>query len=145
VTQRPRELTRAQLRELRVQLDEQGYSELALRTAWKDKTNADIAASIIGFVRQSALGDPLVPYEERVERAMKKLLASKKWTEPQRKWLDRIGKQLKVETIVDHEALNEGEFKNQGGGFDRLNKQFDGKLDDIVGGLREDIWAKASG
>ena len=140
VTQRPRELTRAQLRELRMLLDEKGYSELALRTAWKDKTNADIAASIIGFVRQSALGDPLVPYEERVDRAMKKLLASKKWTEPQRKWLDRIGKQLKVETIVDHEALNEGEFKNQGGGFDRLNKQFDGKLDDIVGGLRADIW-----
>jgi type I restriction enzyme, R subunit len=140
VTQRPRELTRAQLRELRLQLDAQGYSELALRTAWKDKTNADIAASIIGFVRQSALGDPLVPYEERVDRAMKNLLASKAWSNPQRKWLERIGQQLKVETIVDREALDEGEFKNQGGGFDRLNKQFDGNLDGIVGGLREDIW-----
>jgi type I restriction enzyme R subunit len=140
VTQRPRELTRAQLRELRLLLDEKGYSELALRTAWKDKTNADIAASIIGFIRQSALGDSLVPYDERVDRAVKKVLASKKWTDPQRKWLERIGKQLKVETIVDRDALDEGEFKNQGGGFDRLNKQFDGKLDELLGDLRETIW-----
>jgi type I restriction enzyme R subunit len=144
VTQRPRELTRAQLRELRLLLDEKGYSELALRTAWKDKTNADIAASIIGFIRQSALGDSLVPYDERVDRAVKKMLAAKKWTDPQRKWLERIGKQLKVETIVDRDALDEGEFKNQGGGFDRLNKQFDGKLDELLGDLRAGIWLEAS-
>ncbi|MEO7328019.1 MAG: type I restriction-modification system endonuclease, partial [Minicystis sp.] len=143
VTQRPRDLTRAQLRELRVLLDEQGYSELSLRTAWRDRTNADIAASIIGFIRQSALGDALVPYDERVSRALVKVLASKKWTDPQRKWLERIGKQLKVETIVDREALDEGEFRNQGGGFERLNKQFEGKLDEILGDLRERIWKDA--
>ena len=143
VTQRPRELTRAQLRELRVLLDEKGYSELALRTAWRDRTNADIAASIIGFIRKEALGDALVPYGERVERALKKVLAAKKWSDLQRRWLERIGKQLKVETIVDREALDEGEFRNQGGGFDRLNKQFDGKLDEILGEMRETIWERA--
>jgi type I restriction enzyme R subunit len=143
VTQRPKELTRAELRELRFLLDEKGYSEVSLRTAWKDRTNADIAASIIGHIRRAALGSALVPYAERVDRALKKLLAAKKWTDPQRKWLTRIGKQLTVETIVDREALDEGEFKNQGGGFERLNKQFDGKLDEILGELREDIWKDA--
>jgi type I restriction enzyme R subunit len=143
VTQRPRDLTRAQLRELRVQLDGKGYSELALRTAWRDRTNADIAASIIGFVRQSALGEALVPYEERVDRALRRLLGSRRWTDQQRRWLERIGKQLKVETIVDREALDEGEFKNQGGGFERLNKQFEGNLDEILGELRETVWKVA--
>ena len=35
VVQRPRELTRAQLRELRLELDRQGFTDTALRTAWQ--------------------------------------------------------------------------------------------------------------
>ena len=76
VVQRPRDLTRAQLRELRLALDRLGYSEANLRRAWQDAKNEDIAASIIGFVRQAALGDPLMPYEERVRAAMQRILAS---------------------------------------------------------------------
>ena len=108
VTQRPRELTRAQLKELRLLLDAAGYSEKALQVAWRDMTNEDIAASIIGFIRQAALGDALVSYEQRVDRAIAKILARRAWTPPQRKWLERIAKQLKVETIVDTEALDKG-------------------------------------
>lgn len=40
-------------------------------------TNEDIAASIIRFIRQVALGDVLMPYGDRVDRAMKKILASR--------------------------------------------------------------------
>lgn len=87
VVQRPRELTRQQLKELRILLDSAGYSEVALRSAWRDATNEDIAASIIGFIRQAALGDALIPYSERVDRALKKILAKQPWTAPQRKWL----------------------------------------------------------
>ncbi len=46
---------------------------------------------------------------------MKKILASRSWTEPQRKWLERIGKQLEYETIVDRDALDSGQFKEMGG------------------------------
>jgi type I restriction enzyme R subunit len=114
VTQRPRELTRAQLKELRAALDAAGYSEATLRSAWRDATNQDIAASIIGYIRQAALGDALVPYEERVDRALKKILESQRWTAPQRKWLERIGQQLKQETVVDKAALDRGQFRTQG-------------------------------
>ncbi|MBD2101778.1 type I restriction-modification system endonuclease [Leptolyngbya sp. FACHB-261] len=144
VTQRPRELTRAQLRELRLLLDRAGYSEQALRSAWQDVTNQDIAASIIGFIRQAALGDALVPYEERVDRALKKILTSRAWTPPQRQWLERIGKQLKVETIVDREALDQGMFKVQGGGFERLNRTFEGKLEEILVEINDALWQSAS-
>jgi type I restriction enzyme, R subunit len=140
VTQRPRELTRAQLKELRMQLDAAGYSQTSLQTAWRETTNEDIAASIIGFIRQAALGDALIPYSERVERAMKKILASQPWTAPQRKWLERIGKQLKAEIIVDCEAFERGEFKSQGGGFERLNKVFGGELENIVIKIHESLW-----
>jgi type I restriction enzyme R subunit len=74
VTQRPRDLTRAQLKELKAALDAAGYGEATLRSAWRDATNADIAASIIGYVRQAALGDALVPYGSRVDRAIAQIL-----------------------------------------------------------------------
>ena len=141
VAQRPRELTRQQLKELKLALDEAGYSETNLRAAWRAKTNQDIAASVIGHVRQAALGDPLLPYEERVDRAMKRILASQRWKPPQRKWLERIGKQLVQETVVDRDALDRGQFKAQAGGFDRLNKVFDGRLEQLLGDISEAIWA----
>src|SRR5690606_25040734 len=95
VTQRPRELTRAQLKELRLALDQAGYSEAALQTAWRETTNKDIAASIIGFIRRAAIGDPLEPYARRVDRALETILARQPWTPPQRRWLERIAAQLR--------------------------------------------------
>lgn len=143
VTQRPRDLTRAQLKELRLLLDAQGYSEKNLQVAWRTTTNEDIAASIIGFIRRAALGDALVSYELRVDRAITKILSSRTWTLPQRKWLERIGKQLKVETIVDTEALDRGEFKTQGG-FQRINKVFEGRLEEILAEINNALWQSIS-
>lgn len=142
VTQRPRELTRQQLKELRLALDAAGYNEAALQTAWRETTNQDIAASIIGFIRRAALGDALVPYQQRVDRALAEILASRPWTAPQRQWLQRIGQQLRVETVVDREALDRGQFKSQGG-FNRINKVFDGKLEAVLGDLHEALWQAA--
>ena len=143
VTQRPRDLTRQQLKELRFELDRAGFSEAALRTAWREMTNEEIAASVIGFIRNQALGSPLVPYEERVARAMKKILASRAWTMPQRKWLERIGKQLKVETVVDRDALDQGQFKAEGG-YARLDKVFDGQLEQVLGDFNDALWSDAA-
>ena len=140
VTQRPRELTRAQLKQLVMALDAAGYSEINLRTAWRQAKNEDIAATIIGFIRQAALGDPLVPYSKRVERAMEQVLGRGEWTPPQRQWLERIGKQLVKNVVVDQQALNEGQFQARGG-FSRINKVFGGRLDHILGDISEAIWA----
>lgn len=142
VTQRPRDLTREQLKALRLELDLAGYTEVNLKAAWRDMTNEDIAASIVGFIRRAALGDALVPYEERVDQAMKTILASQPWRPPQRKWLERIGQQLKVEYVVDRAALDEGAFKAEGG-FKRINKVFDGKLEAILADIGESLWQEA--
>lgn len=143
VTQRPRELTRQQLRELRLLLDEAGYTEAGLQSAWRETTNQDVAASIIGFIRRAAVGDPLVPYSQRVDRALAAILASRAWTDPQRKWLERIGQQLRTEVIVDRQALDRGQFKTMGG-FARINKVFDGQLETVLGDLHEALWKPAA-
>ena len=139
VTQRPRELTRAQLKELALALDEAGYNVSHLRAAWSEVTNQDIAASLIGFIRQHAIGSPLVPFEKRVDRALETILARRSWTQPQKKWLERIASQIRQETIVDRDALDTGEFRAQGG-YTRLNKIFDGQLELVLRDLHEALW-----
>jgi type I restriction enzyme, R subunit len=143
VTQRPRDLTRSQLKELKLLLDDAGYPEKHLQVAWRELTNEDIAASIVGFIRQAALGDALIGYEERVDRAMKKILTSRQWTSPQRQWLERIGKQLKQETILDREAFDRGQFKAQGG-FMRIDRTFAGELEKVLERINSEIWEDIS-
>ncbi len=142
VVQRPRDLTRAQLRELRLELDRQGFTDTALRTAWQQSKNQDIAASVIGFIRQAAIGDPLEPYEDRVRKALRKIESRGTWTSPQRQWLRRIGEQLVQELVVDHESLDQDPFRSEGG-YKRLNKVFDGKIESLIADFNDEIWRRA--
>jgi type I restriction enzyme R subunit len=143
VLQRPWELTRADLRALRLALDQRGYSETSLATAWRETTNQEMAASIMGYIRQAALGDPLVPYEQRVEKALQRILASRSWTTPQRQWLQRIANQTKAITIVDREALDDDAlmFRREGGGWQRLDRMFAGELDGLLRDFQREVWA----
>jgi type I restriction enzyme, R subunit len=143
VVQRPRDLTRAQLRDLRLQLDAQGFTDASIRRAWSDARNEDIAASIIGYVRQAALGDPLVPYADRVKRAVDAVVRKGDWTDVQKRWLHRIGEQLQKEIVVDRESLDEPPFSSDGG-FRVINKRFDGKLESVLSDLSEELWRTAS-
>jgi type I restriction enzyme R subunit len=143
VLQRPWDLTRKDLRELKLALDGRGYNEATLATAWRQTTNQAMAASIMGYIRQAALGDPLVPYEQRVEKALQKILASRSWTTPQRQWFQRIANQTKAITIVDREALDDDLlfFKREGGGWPRLNRVFGGELDGVLQQFQREVWA----
>jgi type I restriction enzyme R subunit len=143
VLQRPRDLTRAELKALRLALDGQGYSETNLRRAWSEAKNEDIAASIIGFVRQAALGDVLTPFDVRVKGAMQRILSRRQWTEVQRKWLKRIEEQLLREVVVDRASIDEEPFRADGG-FQRLNKVFGGQLEAVLSDISEELWKKAA-
>lgn len=121
--QRPCDLTRVQLKKLRLHLDRLGYSDANLRRAWQDANlqgnNPEIAASIVGFIRQAAL--------------------ARAWTDPQRRWLERIAKQLLQEIVVDRPALDQPPF-DAAGGFKRLNQVFDGRLEALLGDIDEELW-----
>lgn len=143
VAQRPRDLTRRQLRELELELSTRGFTEANLRTAWSEAKNEDVAASVVGFIRQAALGDPLRDYDERVDLALKKLMTRHSFTRVQKQWLERIGKALKQDTVVDRDALDQGRFASDGG-FRRFDKIFDGKLEALLAELREGIWESSA-
>ncbi len=135
-----------QLRELALELDKAGFSEAKLATAWREKTNQEIAARIVGYIRQAAIGDPLVPYAQRVDQALQKMLAARAWTTPQRQWLQKLAAQTKVNLIVDRAALDDPDliFKREGGGFSRLDRIFGGQLQHVLDAFNDSLWAPAA-
>ena len=142
VVNRPKDLTREQLKEVRLLLDQHSYTEAMLQTAWRSKTNQDIAASIIGHIRQAALGEALLPFQQRVDNAMQGIYSLHAWTAVQRRWLDRLASQLKHEVILDQQFVNT-RFSTDGGAK-RLNAMLDGKLEQVLQTFGEVLWPKAA-
>jgi len=143
VLQRPKELTREDLKEIQIELSRAGYTEAQIREAFSEEKNQDIAASIIGFLRSRALGTPLMPYENRVDHALRYILKDRDWARVQERWLKRIAKQIKKNEVVDREALDEPPF-DQKGGFNRLNNIFDGQLPGVLDEMHAEIWNDAA-
>jgi type I restriction enzyme R subunit len=142
VVNKPRDLTREQLREVKLLLDNHGYSEARLQSAVRNQTNKDIAASIIGYIRRAALGEPLIPFEQRVAEAMDRILTQHNWTPNQRKWLERLAKQLVHEVIIDREFVNH-RFADDGGAK-QMDKVLGAQLDTVLDELNEAMWPERS-
>lgn len=142
VVNRPKDLTREQLKEVRMLLDNKGFSEAKLKAAWRSQSNQDIAAGIIGHIRQAALGEALLPFDQRVANAMGRIYAQHSWTPVQRRWLDRLAKQLTHELVIDHTFVNTA-FANDGGAK-QLDRLLGGQLDVVMSELADGLWPKAA-
>jgi type I restriction enzyme R subunit len=105
--------------------------------------NQEVAAHIVGFIRHLATGDPLVPYEQRVDWALGQMLSAREWSNPQRQWLQKIAAQTKANIVVDRDALDDPDliFRREGGGFMRLDKMFDGQLANTLDSFNELLWS----
>ena len=143
VIQRPWELTRQGLKQLAVELERNQFREQDLTAAWKEAKNEDIAARIIGFIRQAALGEALIPWEQRVDMALQKILAMQDWKTPQKDWLNAIAKQMKANIVVDAPALNQEPFTSRFGGLRRANKLFDGDAEAVLDQFNHGLWASS--
>lgn len=128
---KPTELDRKSLKELKMILDKNGFTEQRLNTAWKASTNKEIAADIIAYIRTLSMGLPMVTPEERIKNAIQKVKKLYTWSKIQMNWIDRFEKQLKAETLLRKEDLNNEPF-NEVGGYNRLNKIFNNRLDEVL-------------
>ncbi|MBQ3795027.1 MAG: type I restriction-modification system endonuclease [Butyrivibrio sp.] len=141
VATRPKDLTRQSLKELKLILDRDGFSETKLQTAWREMTNEDIAADIISFIRQKSSGNALISKDERIHKAMEKLKAvHSEFTKVQLNWLMRIEEYLKKETVLNKESFDAAAFKNKGG-YNAVNKAFGNNLDAIIDEINEYMYA----
>lgn len=137
---RPQELTRSELKSLRLEMEQAGYSIKQINHAWNTAKNVEITTDIIGIVRTLALGSALVDYKIRLENAFKKLKSERQFSKIEEKWLERIEKYLSKEQFIDKEAFDTGAFKNEGG-YEKINKAFRNQLDEIVRELKEYLFA----
>ncbi|VEF25178.1 Type-1 restriction enzyme R protein [Shewanella baltica] len=138
VVNRPRDLTRDQLKEIKLLLDAAGYTEASLQTAVRNQTNQEIAASIIGHIRRAAMGEALIPFEQRVAKAMEYIYSSHPWTPVQRKWLEKLAKQLKNEVVLDQQFINQ-RFRDDGG-VKGVNNRLGNHLDEVLDELKLHLW-----
>jgi len=136
---KPSELDRKSLKELKLALDQEGYNAKTLNTAWKSAKNEEIAADIISFIRTMALDTHLVSHEQRIKNAIERIRGLKDWNKIQLKWIERFEAQLLKETVLTKEDLNEDPFKRDGG-YKRLDKIFENRLDDILRELNENLY-----
>lgn len=139
VCTRPSELTRATLKELKIELDRHDFTEKQLNTAWNEMTNEDIVADIIAFVRQQAIGSALISHETRVKNAFAKLRQNHKFNKVQLDWLKRIEKVMLEEAVLDEQMFEQGAFKNNGG-FKGIDRRFEGQLHEVIMELNQYLY-----
>ena len=140
VVNRPRDLTRKGLVELQEWFDAKHFDESALQTAWKQKTNQDIAAKLVGHIRRASMRNPqLLPFDVRVDHALEKIKGEQDWNPVQSKWLDRLASSIKDKVVLDDDVYKIGNYKRDGGKR-KLQDAFDNELDDILQKFNEYIW-----
>ncbi|WP_318454126.1 type I restriction-modification system endonuclease [Photobacterium leiognathi] len=143
IINRPRDLTRKGLIELQEWFDGQKFDDSTLRTAWKETKNQDIAARLIGHIRRAAIGDALLPFEQRVDIALEKIKASKTWNEEQLNWLDRLAESIKERVVLDDDTFKMGNYKRRGGKRKLMNV-FNDELDTILNEFKERMWDQSA-
>lgn len=132
IATRPRELTRQSLKELKLILARNEFSETKLQTAWKQMTNEDIAADIISFIRQRSIGDALISKDDRICSAIAKTKkAHPEFGKVQLNWLDRIEAYLLKEVVLNKESFEAPQFKIKGG-YIAVDKAFGNKLEEFI-------------
>lgn len=131
VCTKPSDLTRAQLKELKLALDKQNFNETSLNEATSAVKNEKIVADIISYVRQAVLNTPVRNRTERVKSAFEKLIANNSFNKMQLDLLEKIKTYMMHESILNVETFEAPAFKSDGG-FKRFNMKFGGRLLEII-------------
>ena len=137
---RPKDLTRASLKNLKLALDREGFTTQQLNTAISELTNEEMAADIISLIRRYAIGSALISHEARIRRAVDKLKKAHKFTKQELRWIARMEKYLMEESVLNVGVFDEDSRFKSNGGFAKINKVFANKLESIVLELNEYLY-----
>lgn len=140
VCTRPKDLTRDALKALRLTLDREGFTTQQLNTAISELTNEEIAADIISLIRRYAIGSALISHEARIRRAVDKLKKAHNFSRQEMSWIGRIEKYLMEESVLNVQVFDEDSRFKSFGGFAKINKVFQNKLENIVFELNEYLY-----
>lgn len=136
---KPSNMTKAQLKELKLILDKENFTISNLNEATSNIKNEQIVAEIIAYVRQAVLKTPIYNHEERVKEAFKKLISNEKYNKMQIDLLEKIKTYMLHESVLNAETFDAPVFKMEGG-FARFDKKFGGKLNEIIEQINKYIY-----
>ena len=128
---KPSDMTRAQLKELKLALDKQNFTESNLNQAISTVKNEEIVADIIAHVRRAVLHTPIRNHEEKVKMAFKKLIEENSFNKMQLDLLEKIKTYMLHESLLNVETFEAPAFKMEGG-YARFDKKFAGRLAEII-------------
>lgn len=132
VCTRPKDLTREELKSLRLTLDREGFTTQQLNTAISQMTNEEIAADIISLIRRYAIGSALINHEARIHQAVGKLIKAHSFSKQEMNWIKRMETYLMKESVLNVKVFDEDiRFKEQGG-FKKIDKVFQNRLESVV-------------
>ena len=135
VCTKPANLTREALKNLCVQLANDGFDLTSLNTAINQATNADMTVDIINVIRKYAVGAPLINHDDRIKQAVAKLKANHNFGAIELGWLKMIEANLLQENVLDESVFDtEVIFRNKGG-FKRIDKDFKFQLKSLIAEL----------
>lgn len=140
ICSRPVDLTRDQLKSLKLALDREGFTEQKLSSAISQLSNQEITADIISLVRRYAIGSPLISHQERVQRAVDRLKKNHEFTKMELGWLDRIEQYLENELIIDTQTFDTDARFRQQGGLRKADLVFSGKFSNVIKELNKYLY-----
>lgn len=140
VCTRPKDLTREALKSLRLTLDREGFTTQQLNTAIFELTNEEIVADIISLIRRYAIGSALISHEARIRKAVDQLRKAHNFSKQELSWIGRMEKYLMEESVLSIKVFDEDSRFKSYGGFAKINKVFQNKLESIVLELNEYLY-----
>lgn len=131
VCTKPSDLTRAELKKLKLALDNVGFNETNLNKAASAVKNETVVTDIIDYVRNAVLNVPIYNREERVKAAFDKLTKAHEFTKSQLNMLEKIKTYMLHESVLNTETFEAPAFLRDGG-FKRFNMKLEGRLTEII-------------
>src|SRR3989338_4917017 len=111
------------------------FNERNLRRAYNKEL-----ADIVSMIRHAAKSDELLTVETRVDRALTKVKAKHRFSEAQEKWLEHIRHHLAANLLIEKDDIDALPiFTRQGMNYAKLNRVFDGKLDELLKEINEAV------
>ena len=129
---KPKDWNTKALNELKQKLKESNYDEVDLQKAHRIVYHKD-TVDIISMVKHAAKeSEPLLSPEERVNQAIKKVIAGKNLNNEQQKWMEYIKEHLKQNMTLDEDDLKELPVFTDRGGLSKFKKVFANEYDNII-------------
>jgi type I restriction enzyme R subunit len=130
--ERPKEWKTDALNELRQKLTRNDFSEDKLQKAHKLVYNKALA-DIISMVKHAARNEePIFTAEERIDRALKMVIAEKSFSEEQMKWLGFIREHLIQNLTIEMRDFEYAPIFERHGGLGRAKKVFKDELEELI-------------